>query len=247
MKDIKPTANTSMTWVHGNHTFKAGADMVLEGFPQQSSIRAYGEYSFSGAQTQNPAEYGVGGIIFPTGFAYASYLLGQVSSVETSAINDSRLGNHTFGAFVQDSWKVNRRLTLELGLRWDYATLLSEQYGRMSDADFQGVNPSLASPEFPGGRAGSIVYGATNGGKPLSNAYPFSLGPHLGVAYQITPEDCLPRRRVDRLLIVARQRLPVLQRGELLHRCLTRAIPPGESTVEWNSALRCSDSHVPGI
>ncbi len=188
VKDIKPTANTSVTWVHGNHTYKAGADMVLEGFPQQSSIRAYGEYSFSGAQTQNPAEYGVGGIIFPTGFSYASFLLGQVSSVETSAINDSRLGNHTFGAFIQDSWKVNRRLTLELGLRWDYATLLSEQYGRMSDADFQGINPALASPEFPGGRAGSIIYGATNGGKPLSNAYPFSLGPHIGVAYQITPK-----------------------------------------------------------
>jgi Carboxypeptidase regulatory-like domain len=188
VKDIKPTANTSITWVHGNHTFKAGADMVLEGFPQQSSIRAYGEYGFSGQQTENPAEYGVGGIIFPSGFAYASYLLGQTSYVETSAINDSRLGNHTWGAFIQDSWKVNRKLTLELGLRWDYATLLSEQYGRMSDADFQGINPSLASPEFPGGRAGSIVYGATNGGKPLSNAYPFSLGPHLGVAYQITPK-----------------------------------------------------------
>ncbi|HTW66029.1 MAG TPA: carboxypeptidase-like regulatory domain-containing protein, partial [Bryobacteraceae bacterium] len=195
VKDIKPTANTSMTWVHGNHTFKAGADMVLEGFPQQSSIRAFGEYSFSGQQTENPAEYGVGGIIFPSGFAYASFLLGQVSSVETSAINDSRLGNHTFGAFIQDSWKVNRRLTLELGLRWDYATLLMEEHGRMSDADFQGVNPMLASnygggggTEFPGGRAGSIVYGATNGGQPLSNAYPFSLGPHLGVAYQITPK-----------------------------------------------------------
>jgi len=195
VKDIKPTGNTSVTWVHGNHTFKAGADLVLEGFPQQSSIRAYGEYSFSGAQTENPAEYGVGGIIFPSGFAYASFLLGKTSSVETSAINDSRLGNHTVGAFIQDSWKVSRRLTLELGLRWDYATLLEEQYGRMSDADFQGINPTLASnygggggTEFPGGRAGSIVYGATNGGKPLSNAYPFALGPHVGVAYQITPK-----------------------------------------------------------
>jgi Carboxypeptidase regulatory-like domain len=188
LKDIKPTANTSMTWVHGNHTFKAGADMVLEGFPQQSSIRAFGEYTFSNQQTENPADYGVGGITFPTGFAYASYLLGQTSSVETSAINDSRLGNHTWGAFIQDSWKVNRRLTLELGLRWDYATLLTEEYGRMSDADFQGVNPALASPEYPGGRAGSIIYGATNGGKPLSNAYPFSLGPHVGVAYQIGPK-----------------------------------------------------------
>jgi Carboxypeptidase regulatory-like domain len=188
LKDIKPTANTSITWVHGNHTFKAGASMVLEGFPQQSSIRAYGEYGFSNQQTENPAEYGVGGILFPSGFAYASYLLGQTSYVETSAINDSRLGNHTWSAFIQDSWKVSRKLTLELGLRWDYATLLSEEHGAMSDADFQGVNPTLASPEYPGGRAGSIVYGATNGGHPLSNAYPFSLGPHIGVAYQIAPK-----------------------------------------------------------
>jgi len=66
LKDIKPTANTSLTWVRGNHTFKAGASMVLEGFPQQSSIRAFGEYGFSGQQTENPAEYGVGGIIFPS-------------------------------------------------------------------------------------------------------------------------------------------------------------------------------------
>jgi len=188
LKDIKPTANTSLTWVHGNHTFKVGADMVLEGFPQQSSIRAFGEYTFSANQTENPAEYGVGGIIFPSGFPYASFLLGQTSAVETSAVNDSRLGNHTWGAFIQDSWKVSRKLTLELGLRWDYATVLEEEHGRMSDADFQGVNPALASAEYPGGRAGSIVYGATNGGQPLTNAYPFSLGPHVGVAYQIAPK-----------------------------------------------------------
>lgn len=186
-RDIKPTANTSVTWVKGNHTFKAGYDLVLEGFPQISSLRAFGEYSFSANQTENPAEYGVGGIIFPSGFPYASFLLGQTSNVETSGVNDTRLGNHTMGAFIQDSWKVNRKLTLELGIRWDYATLLQEQYGRMSDACFTCVNPALASSYMPGGRAGAIVYGATNNG-PLTNAYPFSLGPHLGVAYQITPK-----------------------------------------------------------
>jgi Carboxypeptidase regulatory-like domain len=184
--ETKPTANTSLTWVHGNHTFKVGADMILDGIPQQSSLRAFGEYTFSAQQTENPAEYGQN-LFFTSGFPYASFLLGQVSAVETSAINDSRLGNHAWGAFIQDSWKVSRKLTLELGLRWDYATLYTEEHGRMSDACFTCVNPALASPYSPGGLAGGIVYGATNNG-PLSDAYPFSLGPHLGVAYQITPK-----------------------------------------------------------
>ncbi len=186
LKDIKPTGNTSMTWVHGNHTFKAGYDLVLEGFPQQSSLRAFGEVAFSNAQTENPAEYNAPGLntAFESGFPYASYLLGLTNSVESSPINDTRLGNHSMGAYVQDSWKVNRKLTLELGLRWDYATTLSEQYGRMSDACFTCVNTSLASAYNPGGLAGGETYGATNNG-PLDNTYPFSFGPHIGVAYQL--------------------------------------------------------------
>jgi len=187
LKDIKPTGNASMTWVHGNHTYKAGVSLVLEGFPQQSSIRAFGEYSFGANQTANPAEYGAPGIVFPSGFAYASFLLGQVGSVETSPINDTRLGNHNMGAFIQDSWKVNRKLTLELGLRWDYASLLEEEHGAMSDACFTCINPALATPAFPNGRAGAIVYGATQKA-PLTNPYKLSFGPHVGVAYQIAPK-----------------------------------------------------------
>ncbi len=186
LKDIKPTGNTSVTWVHGNHTFKAGYSLVLEGFPQQSGLRASGEVAFSNQQTENPAEYNAPGLstIFQSGFPYASFLLGLTNSVESSAYNDTRLGNHSMSAFMQDSWKVNRKLTLELGLRWDYATTLSEQYGRMSDACFTCVNTSLASAYNPGGLAGAITYGATNNG-PLDQTYPFSFGPHIGVAYQL--------------------------------------------------------------
>jgi hypothetical protein len=188
LKDIKPTGNASMTWVHGNHTYKAGMSLVLEGFPQQSSIRAFGEYTFSANQTANPAEYSLPTApIFPSGFAYASFLLGQVNQVETSPINDTRLGNHNMGAFLQDSWKVNRKLTLELGVRWDYSSLLEEEHGAMSDACFTCVNPALATPAYPSGREGAIVYGATNQG-PLTHPYKFSFGPHVGVAYQIAPK-----------------------------------------------------------
>ncbi len=187
LHDVKPTGNSSLTWVRGNHTYKAGVSTVLEGFPQISSIRAYGEYGFSANQTANPAEYGASGIIFPSGFAYASFLLGQTSSVETSGINDTRLGNHNVGAFVQDSWKVNRKLTLELGVRWDYASLLEEEHGAMSDACFTCVNPNLTTPAYPNGIPGAIQYGATNKG-PLTHPYKLSFGPHIGVAYQIGPK-----------------------------------------------------------
>jgi hypothetical protein len=189
LKDIKPTANTSLTWVKGNHTYKAGAEMVLEGFPQQSSIRAFGEYNFSNVETENPWENGVA-LNFGTGFQYASFLLGRVDSVTSSAVTDSRLGNHSFGIFVQDNWKVTRKLTLEYGLRWDYASLLTEQYGRMSNANFQGINPQLTSPTSPNGITGSIVYGATCHCN-FNNNYPFALGPRISVAYQVMPKTVI--------------------------------------------------------
>ena len=222
--DVKPTGNTSLTWVRGNHTYKAGYSLVLEGFPQQSSLRAFGLLGFSNGQTENPIEFNQPGITFGSGFNYASYLLGLTSSETTSAINDTRLGNHTMAWFIQDSWKVNRKLTLELGLRWDYATLLTEEHGRLSDACFQCTNPTLGIP-------GAIVYGATNGG-PLFNNYKYSYGPHLGVAYQIDPEDRVPGRRIDRLFVRSRQCVPVAQRSQLLHGWLAGAVPSRESAFQ---------------
>ena len=54
IKEQKPTANTSLTWVKDNHTFKFGGEYTGEGYPTYSSWRANGNFTFGAAKPANP-------------------------------------------------------------------------------------------------------------------------------------------------------------------------------------------------
>ena len=83
---------------------------------------------------------------------------------------------------MQDSWKVTRKLTVDYGVRWDYATPQHEEYGRLGQID-----PTLANPNA-GGRLGAIQYASTCNCAFYKPTYPYGIGPRLGVAYQIDPK-----------------------------------------------------------
>ena len=181
-KDIKPTFNTNLTWVRGNHTYKLGATALFEGIPSVNDSRAQGEFTFAQIQTADPAQAGQPfANTGSSGFGYASFFLGAASGVQTAAQADLRLGTHSYGLYLQDSWKVTRKLTFDYGLRWDYAILWKEEHGRMQSANFSKPNPII------GGRPGYVDYEATCNCT-FADAYPYAIGPHLGVAYQITPK-----------------------------------------------------------
>jgi hypothetical protein len=177
-KDVKPTSNASLTWVKGNHTIKFGGEGLFEGFPTHTYSRAHGVFNFSADQTANTWQDGRG-LNASTGYPYASFFLGLNGTLNDGAQASMRLGNHAFAGYIQDSWKVTSKLTLDYGLRYDYVTLLREEHGRMSSAAFNLPNPAA------GGRLGTVIYEATCGCT-FNHNYPYAFGPRLGAAYQIT-------------------------------------------------------------
>ena len=54
------------------------------------------------------------------GFGFASFLLGDYSSTTQTPQENYRQGNQEWGLFLQDTWKVTRKLTVDYGLRWDF-------------------------------------------------------------------------------------------------------------------------------
>jgi hypothetical protein len=179
------TANTSLTWVKSNHTFKFGGEARLEGYPAYVQSNTAGSYTFAPDQTGLPYLNGttLGGLT--PGFGYASFLLGDVKQISIANPVAPRLGKHELGFFAQDSWKVTRTLTLDYGLRYDYSTYLTEEHAR--DPFFSPTTPNPAL----GGILGAVAfdgYGPGHCNCNLAKNYPYGIAPRLGVAYQITPK-----------------------------------------------------------
>jgi hypothetical protein len=180
----KPTANVNLTWVRGNHIFKFGGELVIDGYPEHSGWRANGAFGLSNAETADPWQnLQPFNFANPTGFNYASFMLGLVDDIQISPNTFTKTGTHSLGFYAQDSWKVTRKLTLDYGLRYDFQTYLREEHGRMPIASFSTINPTVGLP-------GAEVYEATCHCQ-FSHNYPYAFGPRVGVAYQINPKTVL--------------------------------------------------------
>jgi hypothetical protein len=113
-----------------------------------------------------------------TGFGVADFLMGNMTSVTLAVPADYSNRKKQIGMFLQDTWKVTRKLTLDYGLRWDYGTYAKEQYGRTSNFSATVLNPSA------GNHPGAQIF-ESNCNCTFADNYPYAIGPRIGVAYQI--------------------------------------------------------------
>jgi hypothetical protein len=180
------TASTAVTWVHGNHTSKVGGEWRQNSWTDRNSRGAQGVYNFSGNETADPfnstATVNGNGVSGSTGNGYASFLLGQVDTATVNTVQDPQLRRQAWGVYIQDTWKVLPKLTLDYGLRWDLQSWGHEIHYRWTE-----FGPNVPNP-VDGNIPGAISYQGNGPGRcncSFTNTYPYSIGPRLGVAYQI--------------------------------------------------------------
>ncbi|HLM98543.1 MAG TPA: TonB-dependent receptor [Bryobacteraceae bacterium] len=134
-----PTTSTSQEFqygdtlsiVHGKHSIKVGAELRWSQFNLFQIGQPRGSFSFSGQFTADSPSSGDG-----TGNGLADMLLGlpNFSTISTLTYFGNR--QQTYGGFVQDDYKITRKLTLNLGLRYDYSTPIKEAHNQQANFDF---------------------------------------------------------------------------------------------------------------
>lgn len=123
-----PQLNDDLTIVHGAHTLKLGLELQFVQFPYTQPPQSRGLFNFSGEYTsvygQTDGTTGITQMLL--GPAAGSNLAGA-NQVAMSTFTEHALTHKYFGGYAQDDWRVNRKLTLNLGLRYDYFDFMHEK------------------------------------------------------------------------------------------------------------------------
>jgi len=142
----------------------------------------FGAYAFTAGWTQQNALNSNAAY----GNSIASLLLGMPSSGNVPINPAYAYGNHYYGAFVQDDWRVTGKLTVSLGLRWDYESPITERNNQQDGAfNFAAASPiQVTDPLQPGlTEKGGITFTSPGNrlpyGRDLNN-----FQPRVGVAWR---------------------------------------------------------------
>ena len=163
----------NVTFIRGSHTFKAGVDYkkIQRNFTQILGAPA-GSFGFGGGFTSDPSR--PGGV---TGNAFADFLLGLTSSgnlIRNSGL--AGLRQKEFSSYFQDTWKVNEKLTLNYGVRYDLITPQTEAFDRQTNFD-RGTG-RLVLPEGGGSHPGFST-------RALALTDKNNFAPRFGFAYKL--------------------------------------------------------------
>ena len=170
--------NDSLTWVKGKHTAKFGFNYMKGALNSVGTSRTAGYFCFQPYETGVPSNS-------VSGAGFASYLLGLANDVQDYNFTTPGYNRNSYwGAFAQDDYKVSKKLTLNLGLRWEVFTPDVHK-----DNTKSWVSPTLPNPAA-GNLPGALQF-ATAWNPSGVNTYYNDLSPRIGLAYALNDKTVI--------------------------------------------------------
>lgn len=171
----------SLTWVKGSHTFKFGFEhrVYKLNYIRQTDD---GTFNFTSNQT------GLPGLTQYTGNPFASFLLGDVNNATVGITTPTLATYPSLHAYVQDDYRVTSKLTVNLGVRWDYDPTQTEEHNRLFS-----FSPTATDPQT--GLPGALVFAGNcsvcNGSTGFLSQHYLNFAPRLGLAWQVVPKTVI--------------------------------------------------------
>jgi hypothetical protein len=174
----------SFTVIRNVHTFTMGGNFGAGLIGATNFTAAGPSFSYSPSFTQGPNPTVAG-----TGYGFASFLLGTGTGSTGSGGPDEIVSNHYYGGFFQDDWRVTPRLTLNLGIRYDYMAPRTERHNRITS--WSATDPSPL--QVPGlNLTGGLVFPGVSGlSRYEYNPTYTDVSPRLGFAYAASPNTAI--------------------------------------------------------
>jgi hypothetical protein len=184
---LDPKVNFS--WIKGKHSLKFGYEYEHIWMQVQDSNPLYGSFTYGKGYSACPATAGTA-CNNPTAAAdtyWADLIFGTTNNYALATYFRAHLLQSMDNVYAQDDWRVNPKLTLNLGLRWEYGAPYSEAHNNLSNFDpatatMLTITPGYAGSPFITPYKGGGVYGKT-----LVNPSLGDYAPRVGFAYEMTP------------------------------------------------------------
>jgi hypothetical protein len=187
----------NLQWLKGRHAMTFGITIQWQQINNANPATFTGvlDLTYNANSTANFAansdSISTGTATAPSGYSYASYLLGAVGGTPTIGLQPvSELGGRyrPLSPYFEDNFKVTSKLTLDLGLRWDYLPPYHEVKNRWTF-----LNPNLTNGAT--GTPGQLQFAGNYGGAGVScgcttpvHTYWKNWGPRIGLAYTVNPK-----------------------------------------------------------
>jgi Carboxypeptidase regulatory-like domain/TonB dependent receptor len=167
-----------MSWVKGRHNLKFGFTYMDISYRRIDCNNCGGSLNYSALATGNPNVSGQNGI------AYAAFLLGLPSSGNFNFGADIDYRYKYYAGYVQDDFKLNHKLTLNLGLRYDLS--IPRREARLQNSNF---NPTIPNPSA-GNILGALEF-ASEDRPVLLDIRKNAFAPRLGFAYRLNDKTVI--------------------------------------------------------